>query len=173
MSKGKMPTLSPQKEQTLERMVCQYQTSLLRTCYLYLGDRALAEDAVQETFLRAYLHLDDFHGACSEKTWLMKIAVNCCRDMRRTNWFRHIDRRVTPEMLPETSASSDPLGQDLIVAVMNLPPKLRETVLLYYYQDMDTGEIAKALGIARSSVSDRLLRARRKLRTQLEGRVIE
>lgn len=172
MSKGKPPAFSPQKKQTIERMVDQYQTALLCTCYLYLGDRALAEDAVQETFFKAYLNLDGFHGACSEKTWLMKIAVNICHDMRKTNWFRHVDRRVTPEMLPEASVSYEPLGQELIVAVMNLPPKLRETVLLCYYQDMDTNEIAEALGISRSSVSDRLLRARRKLRNQLEGRVI-
>lgn len=51
----------------LTRMVGQYQQSLLTMCYAYLHDRQLAEDAVQETFLRAYRALGTFHGACSEK----------------------------------------------------------------------------------------------------------
>lgn len=159
---------SPPGDQAFESLVDRYQTDLLRTCYLYLHDRALAEDAVQETFFKAYLNRDSFRSACSEKTWLMKIAMNTCRDMRRSNWFRLVDRRVTPDMLPEASVPFETGEQELLLAVMNLPPKLREAVLMYYLQEMDTGEIAEALGIARSSVSDRLLRARRKLRIQLE-----
>ena len=86
--------------QTLNRLVEQYQTDLLRMCYLYLHDAELARDAVQETYLKAYRALDSFRGECGEKTWLMKIAMNTCRDLRRSAWFRHIDRRVTPDMMP-------------------------------------------------------------------------
>ena len=53
---------------------------------------------------------------------------------------------------------------------MNLPNKLREAIILYYYQDMGTEEIAEALGIAQSSVSNRLKRGRERLRKALEGR---
>lgn len=152
-----------------ERLVNQYQTSLLRTCYMYLRDQEQAKDAVQETFFKAYRNLDTFRGESAEKTWLMKIALNTCRDMRKTSWFLHMDRRVTPEMLPEASVPFKEIEEGLIVDVMNLPFRLREVVLLYYYQSMDTNEIAQTLGIARSSVSGRLQRAREKLRDILEG----
>ena len=65
-------------KQRLTRLVRQYQTDLLRICYIQLHDTALAEDAVQETYLKAYRSMPAFRGDCSEKTWLMRIAVNVC-----------------------------------------------------------------------------------------------
>lgn len=158
----------PDVDQTLERLVAQFQIPLLRTCYLILRDRTLAEDAVQETFMKAYRNLGTFRGESSEKTWLMRIAMNTCRDMRRSSWFRHINHTVTPEMLQDVSAAGETDEEALINEVMRLPFTLREVVLLYYYQNTDTNEISEILGIARSSVSGRLQRARQKLRTVLE-----
>ena len=154
----------------LARLIAQYQTPLLRICYIQLRDRGLAEDAVQETFLKAYRKLDQFRGECSEKTWLTKIAVNTCADLRRGGWFRHVDRRVTPDMLPESAEEPARRDEDLTLAVMNLPYKLRQAITLYYYQDMGVREIAEALGIAQPTVSTRLRRGREKLRRALEGR---
>ena len=68
------------REQELVRLVDQRQTALLRMCYLYLHDAALAEDAVQETYLKAYKAMPTFRRDCREKTWLMRIAVNTCWD---------------------------------------------------------------------------------------------
>lgn len=163
------PDSDQDQNECFERLVNQCQASLLRTCYMYLRDREQAEDAVQETFFKAYRNFGAFRGESAEKTWLMKIAINTCRDMRRTGWFLHMDRRVTPEMLPDASVPFEEIEEGLIVEVMNLPLRLREVVLLYYYQNMDTNEIAQTLGIARSSVSGRLQRARKKLREILEG----
>ena len=92
------------REAALTGLVERHRTALVRMCCLCLGDASLAEDAAQETFLKAYRALDSFRGECDEKTWLMRIAINTCRDMRRSRWTRHVDRRVTPEMLPEASA---------------------------------------------------------------------
>lgn len=64
------------RQKSLERMMGQYGDALLRMCCLHLRDAALAEDAVQETFLRAYRRMDGFRGDCSEQTWLMGIAIN-------------------------------------------------------------------------------------------------
>ena len=163
------PDSDQDQNEHFERLVNQYQPSLLRTCYMYLRDQEQAKDAVQETFFKAYRNLGAFRGESAEKTWLMKIAVNTCHDMRKTAWSLHMDRRVTPEMLPEASVPFEEFEEGLIVEVMNLPLRLREVVLLYYYQNMDTNEIAETLGIARSSVSGRLQRARKKLRDVLEG----
>ena len=158
------------RNQTIERLIELYQTPLLRLCYVQLHDRALAEDAVQETFLKAYRGFAQFRGECSEKTWLTRIAINTCRDYLRGGWFRHTDRTVTPEMLPIGVEPPDAADYDLAMAVMKLPRKLREAIMLYYYQDMSTEEIANILGIAQSSVSNRLRRGREKLRKLLEGR---
>ena len=158
------------RDQTIERLITQHQTSLLRLCYVQLQDQALAEDAVQETFLKAYKGFDSFRGDSSEKTWLTRIAVNTCRDFQRGGWFKHTDRRVTPDMLPVGTVQPDTEDLDLSLAVMKLPRKMREAILLYYYQDMSTEEIAETLGIAQSSVSNRLRRGREKLRKLLKGR---
>lgn len=76
----------------LDRLMEQYGSSLLRMSALYLKDASLAQDAVQETFLKAYRHLGDYRGESSEKTWLTTICVNTCRDMLRNPWFRHRSR---------------------------------------------------------------------------------
>ena len=85
------------QEYLLTKLIDQYQAVLLQMCFMYLHDRTMAEDAVQETFLKAYRSMTAFRGECSEKTWLTRIAINTCRDMKRSAWFRHMDRRVTPE----------------------------------------------------------------------------
>ena len=66
----------PTAEQQFCDLVSTYQTALLRMCYLCLQDRTLAEDAVQETFIKVWKSYSTYRGECSEKTWIMKIAVN-------------------------------------------------------------------------------------------------
>ena len=166
----KDPAAARRRDEAFVRLVEEHQASLLRTCYLCLGDRSLAEDAVQETFVKAYRSMASFRGECSQHTWLVKIAMNVCRDLRRTAWFRLTDRRVTPDMLPERAAAASSRDVELTEAVLHLPVRLRETVLMYYYHGMTVMEIAGALGVTQSSVSGRLQRARHKLRDALEGR---
>ena len=158
------------REAVIRRMIGEHQTALLRLCYLYLHDVHLAEDAVQETFIKAYRTLDTFRSASSEKTWLTRIAMRTCCDMRRSFWFRRMDRRITPEMLPDQASEADEDESALTLALMNLPRKEREVILLYYYQDMNMTDIADALGLTQPTVSYRLRRAREKLRQELEGR---
>ena len=158
------------REQTLIRMVNDYQRALKNLCYMMLHDEALAEDAVQETFLKAYKGLAKFRGDCGEKTWLMRIAVNTCRDMQRSGWFRHEDRRVSPDMMPDHADEGSGDNEELALAIAALPGKYKEVVLLYYYHDMTIREIAQTLAIAQSSAHNRLKRAEKKLRTALEGR---
>lgn len=159
--------------QELDRLVEQYQVAVLRTCYLYLHDRSQAEDAVQETFLKVYRNLGSFRGECSEKNWIMKIAMRVCYDMNRSGWARFFNRRVTPEMLPEASVPFEELDDALASAMMRLPVRLREVILLYYYQGLTVNEIAEVLGITQPSVSNRLKRGRDKLKTALEGRELD
>ena len=166
MTAAKGPASSTQEE-ILARMVSQYQGALLRMCGLYLRDRTAAEDAVQETFLKAYKHLNSFRADSTERTWLMSIAINTCRDMNRSAWLRHTEKRITPE---ELTIAVPPRSEDALAlaeAIRRLPAKHREVILLYYYQDMTIQEVAAALHAAPSTILKRLRQAEGKLRLSL------
>ena len=156
------------KEETIERMIALYQLPLLRMCILYLHDEHLAKDAVQETFIKAYRNLDRFRSESSEKTWLMRIAINTCKNMYRSGWFRHVDRSVTPEQLIQQPAPENKSDTDLAAEIMRLPIKMKEVALLCWLQGMTQEEAADTLGITRQAVGSRLNRARRKLRLAME-----
>ena len=158
-------SLAETLEETMERLMTLHGDSLTRLCFMLLGDSALAEDAVSETFFKAYPR---FRHESSEQTWLSRIAVNTCRSLRARAWFRYEDRRVNPdEMFYE--AHRDSLPDDTVLkAVMALKPRYREPILLHYYQNLAVKEIALALGIAVSTVSVRLMRAREQLSSQLK-----
>ncbi len=174
MSNVMGPGTAPNRDQRFVRLVDQYQESVLRTCFLYLCDKTLAEDATQETFLKVYRTMDSFRGESSEKTWIMKIAMHTCYDINHSSWFRFMNRHVTPEMLSDQSANTIiDRDEELASAVMKLPRKLREVILLYYYQGLKINEIADALNISHSSVSGRLKRGREKLKKLLEGRKLD
>lgn len=156
-------------EEVLNDLVLRYEKELLRMCCVYLRDIALAEDAVQETFLKAYRHLSSFRGDSSEKTWLIRIAMNTCRDMRRNAWYKFVDRRVTLEHLPEPDAPCRAESIALTTEIMRLPRKEMEVILLYYYQQLKMRDIAHILGISPSAVSQRLKKAEGRLRAFMKG----
>ena len=170
MSNVTGPDTAPDRDQRFEQLAETYQGSVLRLCYLTLCDKTLAEDATQETFLKVYRTMDSFRGECSEKTWIMKIAVRTCYDMNRSGWFRFMNRRVTLEILSEQAAEeADESDAELMDAVLRLPRKLREAILLHHYQGLNVSETANALGISQASASGRLKRGRQKLKELLEG----
>ena len=126
-------TLAQLKEDgpgAFSRLFTLYYRDLVLYAGRYLTDQTECEDIVQETFLKAYRHLDAFRRESSEKTWLVRIAINACNDLRRSRWFRLTDRRVTPEELPEAACA--PHDTALGDAILRLPRKQREAVLLYY-----------------------------------------
>lgn len=153
-------------ELDLERLIEQYGDGLLRLCLLYLKDYGLAEDAVQETFLRAYRSWHKFEGRSSEKTWLTAIAINVCKNMLRSPWKRRtVGEEALAQLKTENPAMPDPT---VARAVMRLPKDQRIAVILFYVQEMKIREIAQALEIPQATVSSRLNRARRKLRAELK-----
>jgi len=158
-------------DQMFEKMVEEHQLSLLRLCFAYLHDKTLAEDAVQETFLRAYRSYSQFRKESSEKTWLSHIAINCCRDMNKNGWLRRFDRTFSVEMLSDTDMTDHDFDCELTVQIMNLPIRLREAVLLYYFEDLSTVQIAETLHISHQAVSNRLSRAINKLQKELKTEI--
>ena len=153
----------------LTRLVSLYQLPLLRLCFAYLHDEEMAKDAVQDTFLKAYCHLADFRNESSEQTWLYRIAINVCKDMRKSSWFRHVDKSVSPDMIPEPAAEVNEQEYGLTLQIMNLPPKMREAALLCWLQGMTYEAAAQTLGISNHAIGTRLNRARIKLRAYLDG----
>ncbi len=154
-------------ELNLEALVETCGDRLLRLCTLYLGEVHLAEDAVQDTFLKALRAQEAFRGESAPETWLTRIAVNVCKDYLRSPWRR---RRVSAEVLEQcTVPGPEPEDDTLARAVMALPAKYRSVVVLYYYQEWEVPEIAQALGCSEDAVRMRMSRARRMLKDKLEG----
>lgn len=161
------------KEEAKEERLCslmeRYEKSLLRMCCVYLRDTSAAEDAVQESFLRAYRSMDDFRGESSEKTWLYSIAMNVCRDMRRAAWYRYVDKRIDFDRLPQAVAPVSEVSIALMTEVMRLPRKNMEAVWLYYYENLNLREVGALLGVTPAAVGYRLDKAKKLLRRALKG----
>lgn len=149
---------------SIEEMIETYGDEILRLCLMILGDRQLAEDAFQETFVKSWKRQETFKGESGEKTWLSRIAVNTCRDMLRSGWFRMMRHSQPVEKLLDLQADGDALESFAVRdAVLKLPGRYREVIILYYDQQMKLREIADALHLPINSVSTRLRRARKML----------
>lgn len=150
--------------------IIAYEKDLLRLCCAYLGDVSLAEDAVQETFLKAYRHIQSFRGNSSPKTWLIRIAINACKDISRTAWFRM--RSKTSDLngvhinAPE---GNHEIHSTLVAGIMCLPRVCKEVILLHYYEGLTQTEIAEALHVSITTVHRRLEKAYGILRIELKG----
>ena len=157
-----------QDEDGFARLLDDWGDRLLRLCTLYLKDAHLAEDAVQETLIKAWRNVDKFRGDGSEITWITRIAINVCKSYLRSPWKR---RRAPAEELERLFAPSDnPQVDDTLPhAIMALSRPYREVILLYYYQELKAREIADILGVDVSTVTVRLSRARKQLREALKG----
>ena len=157
-------------KELISQLIWNYEKDLLRLCYAYLMDVTLAEDAVQETFLKAYSHIDTFRGSSSAKTWLVRIAINVCKDMRRSAWFRLVRNAVTLDTLQiATPEDGRDIQLSLAAEIMHLPAACREVVLLYYYEGFTQAETAEALRISVATVHRRLQKAHMLLKNVLEG----
>ena len=156
---------------TVEELIDQHGDDILRLCLLYMGERQLAEDAFQETFVRAWRHMNAFRGESSVKTWLSHIAVNVCRDMLRTPWLRMRRSARSVEEMEHLPAPDATPRHELMDAIRALPDKYREVIVLVYVQDMKLREAAAQLRLPVPTVSTRLRRARARLAQLLSEEV--
>ena len=155
---------------SFDELYSLYATDVLRFSYYYLGDRQQAEDVTQDVFVRLITNQPELEEG-KEKAWLLKVALNRCRDLWRGAWYRRI---VLGHPGFELFPAPDEVGsladqQSLMEAVHRLRSEFREVVLLFYYQGYSVTEIADMLGVAEGTVSSRLSRARKKLEEDLKG----
>ena len=181
MSRPDNARVAADREAAIELLMQEYGTKVLHLAYYYLKDRHLAEDVAQEVFIKAYKHWDSFRGDSSAYTWLYKITVNLCRDKARSAWWRRLlpseEPRATnqpagyetpaPEDGPEEAALKGDQRDALMQQVMKLPESYREAVILFYYQDLSTVEIAEITAQNENTVKTRLFRARAMLKQML------
>jgi RNA polymerase sigma-70 factor (ECF subfamily) len=142
-----------------------------------------AEDILQEAWVRAFEHLDQFAGRANFSTWVARIAFNEALGRRRTsarwtpledeagNIMPELNRQQTTFATPETEAIQGQLGQMLQSAVDTLPETYRSVFVLREVEQLNTSETAECLGLSEEAVKTRLHRSRALLRHELENRM--
>lgn len=143
----------------------EYSPMLYRICALRLGNKQDAEDALQNTFIKYYYKYPGYPDKNAEKAWLIRVAVNCCKDFQKSFWQR---KTVG---LDKTADITSGLIEDAVrlIDVFELSAKNRTVLELFYYEGYSINEIAGILKISVNSVTSRLSRARKKLKLEMEA----
>ena len=150
------------------RLYDQYATDVLRVCYFYLSDREKAEDVCQDVFVRL-MTTHPLLQPGREKSWLLKVALNRCRDLWRGAWLKRVILGgPTFELIPAPDEFSRRDDQQAMMAAINqLPATFKEVILLHFYQGRYIAEIAQMLELPEGTISSRLSRGRKKLESIL------
>ena len=142
----------------------KYMDMVFRVAYGWLKNSDDANDVTQDVLIELYKTDKAFESDAHLKNWLIRVTVNRCKMLFRSQWRRHEDI----DDYAETLSFEQPRDGELFKAVMALDKKYRVPLLLFYYEGYTTAEAASMLGIPEKTVSTRLYRARAKLRTILE-----
>ena len=130
-----------------EDVVRQYADDITRLCVVWTQNEEAAKDCFQNTFLKLYQTEQTFREEEHIKAWLYTVARNECRDYHRQFWNRKVDIGYVPQENQKAGLSF----------------RYREVIVLYYYEEYGTGEIAKMLHTSVNTVKSRLRRGREKL----------
>ncbi len=167
------------------QLVEAYQRPVYNLCYRMLGNAGDAEDAAQETFIRAYKALHRYDPSRKFSTWLLSIASNYCIDQHRrrklpTFSYDEFDSPIIKDkgLGMEVMLMQDERQEQVSALLENLGPKDKAAVVMRYWYDYSYDEIAEALSLSVSAVKSRLHRSRKELaevwmETQNESLVIE
>lgn len=145
----------------------RYIDTVFRVAYNYLKSSADADDVTQNVFLKLLNEKKDFESDAHVKNWLIRVAINECKDMSRSRWRK----MESFEDYADTLSFEDPSHSDLFYAVMALPKKYRLPIYLHYYEDYSTEEIGKILKLPKNTICSQLRRGRDLLRKSLQEEV--
>lgn len=146
----------------LEKLFYRYHNMLFRICLVTLCNEADAQDAVQDTFCRYLEQKKKFADEEHEKAWLIRVAVNICRDIQRKK-ARH--PQVTVESLSDYYETKE--EGYVLEELMNLSEKLKTVIYLYYIEGYPIKEIGAMLNLSENAVKKRLQRGRESLKQRL------
>lgn len=135
-----------------------YKIALART-----GNKHDANDIFQEVFLRLIKHADKISSEEHAKRWLIRVTINCCK--------KHFMLWKTTKALDTSDFDAEwmPEENDIYQSVLRLPPKYRDVIHLYYYEQLSIKDIAEVLNLKESTVKSQLSRGRDKLKDMLKG----
>ncbi len=142
--------------------------NVYRLCFTYMKIEADAEDCTEDVFVKVLTGDFTFEDETHERKWLTVTAINLCKD-RLKSYARKNVGSIDDDMMPEIAAPEPEYHSDILEAVMNLPPKLKDVIWLYYYEGYSTDEIAATLGRPPSTVRNQMRDARNLLRNVIEG----
>ena len=167
---GHQAAPQPVSDEQVEQLYLQYGNDVLRVSYFYLGNREQAEDVTQDVFVRLMENKPVLVPG-SEKAWLLKVALNRCRDFWRSSWHKRVllgSKKL--DIIPDDDKLDQRLEKEALMQAVNaLPAPEKEVFLLFYYQGLSTQETAAVLGTPEGTVSSRLSRGRQKLKQFLDG----
>ena len=141
----------------MEEFIRKHESRLYRTAVAIMGNRADAEDIVQDAFIKVLEKRPDFESPEHEIAWLIRVTVNLCRSRLRSKWWK-----TTVPLLDSYPARSES-EQQLMETILSLPAKYRIVLHLFYYEGYSTREIAELADQKESTVRSLLTRARQKL----------
>ena len=153
-------------EAQVRRALELYADTLRRICFLHLKNRSDVEDVFQEVMLKYILHTGGWESDRHEKAWLMRVAINACKDVLKSSYRRRV---FSLETADQTSLAIEDEDRAVLDAVLRLPDVYRDAVYLFYYEGYTAREIASLLGKRENTIYSRLDRARERLRRQLGG----
>ena len=143
----------------------KFSGAVYRIAFMYCKNKADAEDITKETFIKRFTADVAFPDDKSEKAWLLRVAANKCRDMFRSARYRFMRSAVPIEEAGLVYES--PEESQVFHAVMELPPKYRLVIHLFYYEGYSAAEIGRMTECSESAVQTRLYRARNMLKKSL------
>jgi RNA polymerase sigma-70 factor (ECF subfamily) len=168
-------------DDAFRKLVERHGRMVFQLAYRITGERASAEDVVQETFMKTHRALHRFDGRARFATWLHRIATNCALDSARQRHGRQEvayeatvpDPAPSHEPGPERVAKSGDVRRTLLRAMATLTPVERSAFVLRHYEGRHTVEIGELLGLGSSATRQAVFRAVRKLRQALAPLVEE
>lgn len=161
------------------QLVLNHQDRIYNLCRYMLGNVQNAEDAAQDSFLKAFRNIKNFKPDASFYTWLYRIAINTCLDYRKRPLFASLFTRskegeeflikqLSHEFSPERLYASKQASQTLQLCLAELSPKLKAAILLKEIEGLSYEEIAEVLEISMGTVKSRISRARDELRALMK-----
>jgi RNA polymerase sigma-70 factor (ECF subfamily) len=151
-----------------EGIVRRWQNRLVNMAWRFCRDRAMAEDMAQEVFLKTFRSLASFRRESAFSTWLISIAVNTYRSRIRAEGLPTLSLDPTRILAPERHSVKDledhQRAEAVRRAVLTLPERYRDAIVVYYFQEKDLAEAAHVLGVAEGTLKARLHRARELLK---------